>query len=160
MMLLMTEHEAICERCAQNINYCKKTVEEALRYFSPATVFLMTTKDIVYRDTLLPEGTLLFFPLSIAGRDPRAFAEFDRFDPERKPVENRRHVAFGRGPHLCLGQYIARAQLEEGLHLIAQRLQRLQRPRRSGHLSWRPFPGVWGIKGLPLSFDVAPQASS
>lgn len=44
-----------------------------------------------------------------------------KFDPERKPVN--RHLAFGRGAHMCLGQFHARCQLEEGLHLITQRLK-------------------------------------
>jgi cytochrome P450 len=50
---------------------------------------------------------------------------------------------------MCLGQYIARAQLQEGLHLIAQRIRE---PKTPGPRAWRPFFGVWGIKGLPIAF--------
>lgn len=152
MMFLMIEHPEIYQRCASDMAYCQQTVEESLRYFSPATIFRMATEDFIYRDVLIPKDTLLFFPLSIVGRDPGAFPEPDRFDPEREVVQNRRHVAFGRGPHVCLGQFIARAQLEEGLHLIARRLKN---PRRVGAIGWRPFPGVWGMKGMPIAFDVA-----
>jgi cytochrome P450 len=53
---------------------------------------------------------------------------------------------------MCLGQFIARAQLEEGLHLIAQRITK---PRSRGPVGWRPFPGVWGIRGLPIEFEPA-----
>src|SRR5690606_4538947 len=109
--------------------------------------------DLAYRDVLLPRDTLLFFPVSVVGRDPSAFDDPHRFDPERALDVDRRHLAFGRGAHMCLGQYIARAQLQEGLHLIAQRLEN---PRRDGPMGWRPFPGVWGIKGLPITFDAAP----
>src|SRR5207245_1936055 len=63
----------------------------------------------------------------------------------------------GRGMHLCLGQFIARAQLEEGLHLIAQRMTA---PRPAGEIGWRPFPGVWGIKGLPIEFTPAPARAA
>ena len=62
-------------------------------------------------------------------------------------------MAFGRGMHICLGQFIARAQLEEGLHLIAQRITQ---PRLVGRPGRRPFTGVWGLKGLPLEFTPAP----
>jgi cytochrome P450 len=62
-------------------------------------------------------------------------------------------MAFGMGVHICLGQFIARAQIEEGLHLIAQRIRN---PRRVGTSAWRPFFGVWGLKGLPIEFDPAP----
>jgi cytochrome P450 len=53
---------------------------------------------------------------------------------------------------MCLGQYIARAQLQEGLHLVAQRMKD---PHMAGEMGWRPFPGVWGIKGLPIEFTPA-----
>ena len=70
------------------------------------------------------------------------------FDPERESV---RHITFGMGVHICMGQFIARAQLEEGLHQIAQRIRN---PRRTGPSAWRPFFGVWGMKGLPIAFDA------
>jgi cytochrome P450 len=54
--------------------------------------------------------------------------------------------------HLCLGQFLARAQMEEGLHLMAQRITD---PRPAGEVSWRPFPGVWGVNSLPISFTPA-----
>jgi cytochrome P450 len=61
-------------------------------------------------------------------------------------------MGFALGAHMCLGQFIARAQLEEGLHLIAQRITQ---PSSPGPLGWRPFPGVWGIRGLPIEFEPA-----
>jgi cytochrome P450 len=54
---------------------------------------------------------------------------------------------------MCLGQFIARTQLQEGLHLIAQRMTK---PKLVGEIGWRPFPGVWGIRGLPITFTPAP----
>ena len=57
------------------------------------------------------------------------------------------------GMHICLGQFIARAQIQEGLHLIAQRICA---PKRAGPSGWRPFYGVWGMRGLPIRFTPAP----
>lgn len=151
LMYTLTQYPELYQRCADDIEYCKKVVEEGLRYFSPATTFRKTNEDIVFRDVLLPKDTMLFFPLSVAGRDPGAFSDPDKFDPERQLDPNTRHVAFGRGRHLCLGQYIARAQLQEGLHQIAQHIRN---PRSSDIPGWRPFPGNWGIKGLPIEFDA------
>jgi cytochrome P450 len=150
LMYTLMKHPDLYRRCAEDIDYCRKTVEEGLRYFSPATTFRQTNEDIVFRDVLLPKGTMLFFPLSISGRDPEAFADSDRFDPDRQLDPNTRHVAFGRGRHLCLGQHIARAQIQEGLHQIAKRIRN---PRLEDEPGWRPFPGNWGIKGLPIHFD-------
>jgi cytochrome P450 len=75
------------------------------------------------------------------------------FQPER--VRTTRHLAFGRGMHICLGQYLARAQLEEGLHLIARRLGK---PRLAGEVTWRPFLGAWGLRTLPIAFEPASSA--
>ena len=112
----------------------------------------MVTKEFEYREVTFPEGTLLFFPVSISGRDPGAFAEPDSFDPERTSAK--KHITFGLGIHICLGQFIARAQIEEGLHQIARRIHN---PRRTGPSAWRPFFGVWGLKGLPIAFDAERQ---
>lgn len=151
-MYLMLQHPEIYQRCASDHAYTGRVIEEALRYFSPATTFRMTSEELVYRDVVIPKDTMLFFPLSVVGRDPGAFEEPDRFDPDRTLDTEQRHVAFGRGAHMCLGQYIARAQLQEGLHLIAQRIKD---PRLAGAVGWRPFPGNWGIKGLPIEFTSA-----
>ncbi|MGG7379010.1 cytochrome P450, partial [Escherichia coli] len=75
---------------------------------------------------------------------PLAFPEPQKFDPDREGAG--RNIAFGRGAHICLGQFIARNQLQEGLHLIAQRIRN---PRLDGAIEWRPFLGAWGLKRLP-----------
>jgi cytochrome P450 len=146
----MLTRPQVYERCAQDPAYCHKVVEESLRYQNPGTSSRIADEDIVYRDVLIPKEIMLFLPNSIAGRDPSAFADPDVFDPER-PNANR-HLAFGRGMHMCLGQYIARAQIEEGLHQIAQRLKN---PKLVGEFGFRPFPGTWGMRGLPIQFTPA-----
>ncbi len=153
MMHLLMLHQEIYERCARDLDYCRKAVEETLRIFNPSTTFRISTDDIAYRGVLIPKGTMLFFTLNVAGRDPTAFDNPDTFDPEREVEPGRRHVAFGLGIHMCLGQHIARVQLQEGIHHIAQRMKR---PEPAGKPGWRPFPGVWGIKGLPIAFEPAP----
>jgi cytochrome P450 len=110
----------------------------------------MTTKPIVYRDVEIPGNSMVFFPVSIAGRDPAAVDDPDRFDPDR--MQTNKHLAFGRGAHICLGQFIARAQIEEALHLIAQRIKN---PQRAGQSAWRNFFGVWGMRGLPITHEGA-----
>jgi cytochrome P450 len=142
----------IYARCAEDLAYCHQVVEESLRFHGPATLPRLTLEEVVYRGVSFPAGTMLFFPVGVASRDPSAAPDPERFDPERPQVN--RHMQFGRGMHICLGQFIARAQIEEGLHLIAQRLTR---PRLTGVSGRRPFPGVWGLKGLPIAFEPAPK---
>jgi cytochrome P450 len=149
------ERPEIYERVAKDGDYCRKVVEEMLRYFNPGTSFRFTDTDVAYRDVLLPKDTMLFFPLSIVGRDPTAYDDPHRFDPDRPIDPKRRQMAFGLGKHMCLGQYIARAQIQEGIHLIAQRMRN---PHRTGASDYRPFYGTWGFKGLPVEFEDARRA--
>jgi cytochrome P450 len=150
MMDQLIPRPEIYERCAVDAEYCHKVVEESLRYRNPGNSARLVHEEFVYRDVVFPKNTMLFLPNSISGRDPDAVADPERFDPER--TQQNRHLAFGRGMHMCLGQYIARAQIEEGFHLIAQRLKN---PRLVGKSGVRPFPGTWGLKGLPIEFTAA-----
>ena len=140
-------------RCADDVAYCRKVVEEGLRYQNPGTIPRLLNEDLPYRDVLFPKDTMLFFPVGMAGRDPSAVSDPDDFNPDRQHDNRNRQMAFGRGMHVCLGQYIARAQIEEGLHLVAQRLAN---PKLAGKFGYRPFPGVWGLRGLPIEFTPAP----
>jgi cytochrome P450 len=150
LMHVLIDRPDLYQRCAEDLEFCQDVVEENFRYLTTSTIPRVTTKEIVYREVAIPPGTMLFFPVSISGRDATAFADPERFDPGR--ADARKHLTFGMGVHVCLGQFIARAQIEEGLHQIAQRITA---PRRTGPSGWRPFYGVWGLKGLPIEFDPA-----
>ena len=150
-MHALLDRPDIYARCATDLQYCDKVVEESLRFRSPATMSRLLGEDIAYRDVLLPAGIMLWFTSNVSGRDPRSFGHADEFLPERERKD--RHLAFGRGMHICLGQFIARAQINEGLHLIAQRIKN---PRRAGPMGFRPFFGVGGVDGLPIEFEQVP----
>jgi cytochrome P450 len=149
----LLNHPDIWDRCGEDAEYCHSVVEEGLRYASPSNTFRTLKTDIEYRGVTLPAGSFVVFPLTIAGREEAFFPNAEGFHPDRKQVD--RHLAFGRGMHICLGQFLARAVLEEGLHLIARRLKNL---RLDGEVTWRPFPGVWGVLELPIAFDDAGKA--
>jgi cytochrome P450 len=156
-MYTLLGYPDIYEECAADHDYCQKVVEEALRYYNPGTTFRFVNQDMIYRDVLLPKDTMVFFPLSVSGRDPGAFPDGHVFNPNRSIESGKRHLAFGLGKHMCLGQFIARAQLQEGLHQIAQRIRD---PELAGPFDWRPFYGTWGLKGLPIRFTPAEAAAS
>ena len=152
-MNVLIDRPDLYQRCAEDLSFAHKIMEEGFRHLTTSTIPRVVTRAFEYRGVTFPEGTLLFFPVSISGRDPGAFADPDTFDPER--TSGKKHITFGLGVHICLGQFIARAQIEEGLHQIAQRIRN---PRRTGPSAWRPFFGVWGLKGLPIAFDAERQA--
>lgn len=140
-------------RCGEDYDYARLVVEESFRCHSTISSQRVLTDDLVYRDTVLEKGAILWFPLSVALHDPRYADDPDRFDPERE--RKHPHIGFGLGPHICLGQYIARFQIHEGMHQIARRIRN---PRSTGPITWRTFPGAWGVESLPIEFDPAPAA--
>ncbi|GIX30178.1 MAG: cytochrome P450 [Porticoccaceae bacterium] len=150
LMSLLLERPAMYARCAEDLAYCGRVMEEGFRYFTTATIPRRVVRPFEYEGINFPEGALLLFPVSVTGRDPAVCPRPDEFDPDRQLDPEAHHLAFGRGAHICLGQFIARNQIEVGLYLIARRLAN---PRRTGPSEWRPFMGVWGLRGLPIAFE-------
>lgn len=147
---MLLDRPDLWERCAKDRQFCVLAVEEAFRLASPSNVPRIVLEDTVYDGVLFPAGTHLIFLNNLAARDPKVIDQPLVFDPERD--QTYRHLAFGRGAHQCLGMHLARLQIEEGLHMIAQRITH---PKLAGPVKWRRFPGVWGIESLPISFTPA-----
>lgn len=147
---LLFEQPELWERCGRDREFCTLAIEEGLRHSSPSSPPRIALEDIEYGGVLIPKGTHLMFLLNISGRDPRAFENPLEYQPGRASAKH--HLAFGKGAHICLGLHLARFQLEEGLHLIAQRLKD---PKVAGEVTWRRFPGVWGLETLPIRFTPA-----
>lgn len=148
-MKLLIDRPDMYRRCAEDRDFCGKVVNEALRLTGIASPYRAAARDFSYKGVDFRQGDIVIFGTSLAGRDPLVFSDPLEFDPGRANAS--RHVALGRGAHICLGQYIAKAQLQEGIHLICQRLRN---PRIVGELAWRPFIGAWGLKALPIAFDT------
>jgi cytochrome P450 len=138
------------KRCAAEAEFAYKVTDEMLRYNTVASPMRLTMRDIDYEGVRIPAGTSLIMGYTVSGRDPSAFVDADKLEPER--TDTNRHVAFGRGAHICLGQHLARTQIAEGIHRMAQRITN---PRLAGTPVWRPFMGVWGLESLPIEFDPA-----
>src|SRR5262249_37229230 len=83
--------------------------------------------------------------LGAANRDANFYEDPDRFDLDRGGVK---HVAFGGGPHFCLGAALGRLEGEMAIAAICRRLPNL---RLTGdRLTWRPLPLFRGLVALPV----------
>jgi cytochrome P450 len=83
-------------------------VEETMRYDSPVQLLpRATTADVEVDGTRIPAGSIVLLVFGAANRDDRVFEHPDRFDPWRP---SREHLAFGHGPHFCLGAALARLE--------------------------------------------------
>ena len=149
-MKLLVDRPEMYARCAEDREYCGKVVNESLRLTGIASPYRAAAKDFSYNGVDFHQGDIVIFATSLAGRDPSVFDDPLTFDPDRANAS--RHVSLGRGAHICLGQYIAKNQLQEGIHLICKRLKN---PRITGEVTWRPFIGAWGLKSLPIVFDAS-----
>ena len=145
----LLDRPAMYERCGADHDYARLVVEETFRLHSTTSNQRLLDEDIAYRGVTLEKDAIVWFPLSVATHDERYAPRADELDPERQRTHS--HIGFGLGPHICLGQYIARAQIHEGLHAITRRLRN---PQTTGPLGYRPFPSTWGLRGLPITFDA------
>ncbi|MFD4406267.1 cytochrome P450 [Nocardia sp. NPDC058499] len=85
-------------------------------------------ENIELAGTQIRAGDMVLVRLEAANRDPARFPEPDRFDPHRMTAQQPavRHMAFGRGPHHCLGAALARLEIGIALRTLAQRLPNLE----------------------------------
>lgn len=149
-VLALLNHPEQLNRLRDNPALMRSAVEESLRY-DGAVQFLqrIARTDLTLRGKTIRQGELLYLSLGAANRDPEVFPEPDRFDIGRS---DNRHLAFGAGPHLCLGMTLARRELEAALGQLVQRMPRLrfdeeQPPRRrTDNIVFR------GLTSLPVCF--------
>jgi cytochrome P450 len=122
-------------------------VEESLRY-EPVTPFTarITVEDVEYRDVSFPAGTVLMVSAWHANRDIEGEGDADRFDiaAERGRAKP---LTFGAGIHYCVGANIARAELEEALHFLAERFERIE---LDGEPGYGTITGIYGMDSLPV----------
>ena len=119
-----------------------------LRYTSTTTNFRRTaTCDTTIGGTPVKKGDKIYLSYSAANRDPAVFEDPHRFDITR--ANARKHIAFGTGPHICIGARVARMQLHALLKEIITRLPDL---RVSGEPVW--LSSIWfnAITHLPVSY--------
>jgi cytochrome P450 len=143
-MRLLALHPEQWELLAERSELARQAVEEALR-FEPITPFTarIMLEDVEYRDVLFPEGTIVMVSAFNGNRD--GVEEPDRFDITREP--DAKPLTFGAGPHYCLGANLARAELQEALSFLPQRMPGLE---LDGDPEFGSVHGIYGIDSLPL----------
>ncbi|TDD67150.1 cytochrome P450 [Actinomadura darangshiensis] len=96
-------------------------ISETLRYDGPVQYVLRTTtQEMEVADTAMPQGARVMLLLAAANRDPDAFTAPDRYDLTR---DTRRAIAFGLGPHFCLGAPLARLEARVVLGELAAQVR-------------------------------------
>jgi len=108
----------------KNPDLLKSTIEESLRFESPVSRQTRLMKqDAALNGKALKKGQLVFQMLNAANRDPAYFKDPDTFNIRR---ENNRHIAFGFGPHFCIGATLARTEAFIAVGTLIQRFPNLR----------------------------------
>ena len=120
---LLTEPRFL-EAARQDRQLLRASVEEGLRWTPTDPVFArFVTRTVDFHGFTLPAGSVLHMCLGAANRDPSRWEDPDRFDPFRPA---RPALAFGSGPHICLGMHVARAEMLIGIGALLDRLPNLR----------------------------------
>ena len=125
-------------------------VDEAIRYASPVRHFMRnTTAETEFHGIKLDamERFMLCYPS--ASRDETVFEDPDVFRIDRRP---NRHLAFGYGPHMCLGQHLAKLEMRI---LFEELLPKLKSVELAGTPRYTETNFVGGLKSLPIRFTKA-----
>ena len=121
-------------------------IEESLRWVSPVRHFVRTpVKDYQLGDQLIPKGESVALWYPSGNRDESMFERSGVFDIKRA---NKRHIAFGHGSHLCLGQHLARMEMRA---LFRELLSRVEHIQVNGEIRYTHTAFVGGLKTMPLS---------
>ncbi|GAB7106281.1 cytochrome P450 [Streptomyces phaeofaciens JCM 4814] len=125
-------------------------VEELLRMLSIADGLLReATEDIEVAGTTVRAGEGVVFATSVINRDEGAYLAPDTLDWHRPA---RHHLAFGHGIHQCLGQNLARAELEIALHTLVARLPGLRLAVPADEVRCKPGDTIQGMLHLPVTW--------
>lgn len=125
-------------------------VEEFLRYASPVYHFRRTaTKDVDFNGVEIKQGQKIVPWFASGNRDDSVFENPNKFDLTRNPNE---HMAFGRGgPHMCLGNALARIELRVMFEDLVSRVDKVE---RVGDVDFLRSNFVHGIKRMPVKVTL------
>lgn len=126
-------------------------VEELLRYFtiSESGVGRVALEDVEIGGVVIRAGEGVLALSNTANRDPEVFENPDALDLERGA---RNHIAFGFGPHQCLGQNLARVELQIVINTLFRRIPGLRLAVPLEELSFNENSSVYGMPELPVTW--------
>jgi cytochrome P450 len=121
----LLSHPDQLARVRANPGMLPNALEESLR-LEPAAAIVdrYATADVEVAGVPIGRGELVRASIAGANRDPEVFTDPDRFDVGRSNA--RRHVAFARGPHVCIGMHLARLEAHTAVKGLLERLPNLR----------------------------------
>lgn len=148
-MLALLENPDQMSRLRADPALLGSAVDEMIRWVTPVTHFFRTpVNDYQIRDQTIRSGEAMMMCYPSANRDEAVFEEPFKFDAGRQPT---RHLAFGYGPHVCLGQHLARMEMRIFFEELFARVDSVE---LCGQPRWVNSNFVGGLKSLPVTFSL------
>jgi cytochrome P450 len=145
-ILAMLRHPRQWTALAADPQRVSAVVEETLRYDPPVQLMgRIAADDMTIGDATVPKGDVMMLLLAAAHHDAAAFDRPGEFDPDR---ENIRHLAFGKGPHFCLGAPLARLEATVALSKVTARFPQAQ---MADEPQYKPNLTLRGLASLTIS---------
>jgi cytochrome P450 len=149
-MLILLRNPDVMARLTADLSRVPDFVEEALRYDSPVPgLARYVTRDTRIAGVDIPAGSIIMTRYAAANRDPAKFECPQQFDMDRK---DKAHLAFGTGPHLCVGRLLARRELILAFTALLTRLKNIQLARPLPDIIHVPHVLLRAMKELPIRF--------
>lgn len=124
VMTLLLERPALLERVRQDRTLISKVIDETARYEPVATFKIReVAKDVEIGGVQIPKGAMVQCMVTSANRDEEVFDNPDEFNIDRKPKPT---FGFGFGPHVCIGQYVAKMELTAAINAVLDLLPNLR----------------------------------
>lgn len=152
-LVLMCNPEIVAELVgAADRRVASATVEELLRYLSVlhSGQRRAVLEDLTLNGEHIKAGDGLIIANNVANRDPAVYDRPDDLDIHRQDLA---HGAFGFGIHQCLGQHLARVELQVAYKSLFQRLPGLRPAAPLESLRYREEDVVYGVWELPVTWD-------
>ena len=150
--LLLLTHPDQLARLRQDPGLVGTAVEELLRLGSPVDVATerYARADVEVAGVTIPRGSLVLVGIVAANTDGARFERPERLDVAR---EDNHHVAFGHGPHYCLGAPLARLEGRIAIGSLIRRFPDLRLAVPPDQLRWRPSVSLRGLVSLPVRYE-------
>ncbi len=146
-LLALIQNPDQMEKLRADLSLIPKAVDEFIRWTSPVKHFFRTAvDDCEVGGKSIRAGDSLMMCYPSANRDEAVFEDPFAFRIDRSP---NRHVAFGYGPHVCLGQFLAKLEIRL---LFEELLARVDDIALDGEPAWVKANFVSGLKRLPIRF--------
>lgn len=137
---------------AEDERRMNRFVEEHLRNEPPVRALSrMAVKEVEVNGTVIPEGAHMLLVYDSGNDDETVFPDPRKFDMDRPNLG--RHVAFGGGPHRCVGLALARMEVKLAAREIARRMKNLKLAIPEDQIRYLPTVATHTIESLPITFD-------